>query len=32
MLKMSVLKPLGNPASRADWETFTSPSFTIARP
>jgi minor extracellular serine protease Vpr len=32
MLKMSVLKPLGDPASSADWETFTSPSFTIARP
>jgi minor extracellular serine protease Vpr len=32
MLKMSVLKPLGDPTSSADWETFTSPSFTIARP
>jgi minor extracellular serine protease Vpr len=32
MLKMSVLKPLGDPANDADWETFTSPSFTIARP
>jgi minor extracellular serine protease Vpr len=32
MLKMSVLKPLGDPAKDADWEIFTSPSFTIARP
>jgi minor extracellular serine protease Vpr len=31
-LKMSVLKPLGNPANPADWETFTTPAFTIARP
>jgi hypothetical protein len=31
-LKMSVLKPLGDPANDADWETFTSPAFTIARP
>jgi subtilisin family serine protease len=32
MLKMSVLKPLGDPANDADWETFISPAFTIARP
>ncbi|MEP6811795.1 MAG: S8 family serine peptidase [Actinomycetota bacterium] len=32
MLKMSVLKPLGDPANDADWETFTSPAFNIARP
>jgi hypothetical protein len=32
MLKMSVLKPLGDPANDADWETFTSPAFAIARP
>jgi minor extracellular serine protease Vpr len=31
-LKMSVLKPLGNPANDSDWETFTTPAFTIARP
>jgi hypothetical protein len=32
MLKMSVLKPLGDPANDADWETFTTPAFMIARP
>jgi len=32
MLKLSVLKPLGDPANSADWETFTTPAFTIARP
>lgn len=32
MLKMSVLKPLGDPNNPADWETFTTPAFTIARP
>ena len=32
MLKMSVLKPLGDPANDADWETFTTPAFVIARP
>jgi subtilisin family serine protease len=32
MLQMRVLKPLGNPANDADWETFTSPVFAIARP
>jgi minor extracellular serine protease Vpr len=31
-LKMSVLKPLGNAANDSDWETFTTPAFTIARP
>jgi minor extracellular serine protease Vpr len=32
MLKVSVLKPLGDPANDADWETFTTPAFSIARP
>jgi hypothetical protein len=32
MLKMSVLKPLGDPNNAADWESFTTPSFAIARP
>jgi minor extracellular serine protease Vpr len=32
MLKLSVLKPLGDANDAADWETFTSPAFTIARP
>jgi hypothetical protein len=32
MLKMSVLKPLGDANNAADWETFSSPAFTIARP
>ena len=32
MLKLSVLKPLGDPNNSADWETFTTPAFTIARP
>lgn len=31
-LKLSVLKPLGDPNNPADWETFTTPTFTIARP
>ncbi len=31
-LTMRVLKPLGDPANDHDWESFTSPSFTIARP
>lgn len=31
-LKLSVLKALGNENNRADWESWTSPSFTIARP
>jgi subtilisin family serine protease len=29
---MSALKPLGNSANPADWETWQSPVFTIARP
>ena len=32
MLKLSVLKPLGDVNNAADWETFTSPAFSIARP
>jgi subtilisin family serine protease len=32
MLKLSVLKPLGDESNPADWETFTTPAFTIARP
>jgi hypothetical protein len=32
MLKLSVLKPLGDANNPADWETFTTPAFTIARP
>ena len=32
MLKLSVLKPLGDPNNSADWETFTTPAFTVARP
>jgi minor extracellular serine protease Vpr len=32
MLKLSVLKALGNENNPADWETWTSPAFTIARP
>ena len=32
MLKLSVLKPLGDPNNASDWETFTTPKFTIARP
>jgi hypothetical protein len=32
MLKLSVLKPLGDASNPADWETFTTPAFTIARP
>jgi subtilisin family serine protease len=31
-LKMSVLKPLGDPKNDADWESFTTPAFTIDRP
>ena len=31
-LKLSVLKALGNENNAADWETWTSPAFTIARP
>jgi len=32
VIRMSVLKALGNPANAADWETWTSPTVTIARP
>jgi subtilisin family serine protease len=31
-VKVSVLKALGNPDNTADWETWTSPVVTIARP
>jgi minor extracellular serine protease Vpr len=31
-LQVRVLKPLGDPNNSADWETFTTPKFTIARP
>jgi len=31
-LELSVLKPLGDAGNPADWETFTTPAFTIARP
>lgn len=32
ILKLSVLKALGNASNPADWETFTSPPITLARP
>jgi minor extracellular serine protease Vpr len=32
VLRLSVLKALGNAANPADWETFTSPPITLARP
>jgi subtilisin family serine protease len=32
VLKLSVLKALGNPSNAADWETFTTPPITLARP
>lgn len=32
VVKMSVLKALGNPDNSADWETWTSPVITISRP
>jgi len=32
VLKLSVLKALGDPNNPADWETWTSPMFEIARP
>src|SRR6266511_3365246 len=32
ILKLSVLKALGNESNAADWETFTSPPITLARP
>jgi subtilisin family serine protease len=31
-LKLSVLKPLGDANNPADWETFTTPPITLARP
>ena len=31
-LVLSVLKPLGDENNSADWETFTTPSFNVARP
>jgi hypothetical protein len=31
-LRMSALKPLGNEANPADWEVWTSPVITVARP
>ena len=31
-IKMSILKALGNSKNPADWETWTSPNFEIARP
>lgn len=31
-VKLSVLKPLGNAANAAHWESWTSPTFTISRP
>lgn len=32
MLELSILKPLGDEANPADWETFTTPVFTLSRP
>jgi minor extracellular serine protease Vpr len=32
IVRLSVLKALGNPGNPAHWETWTSPSITIARP
>jgi hypothetical protein len=32
VLKLSVLKALGNASNPADWETFASPPITVARP
>ncbi len=32
IIKMSVLKALGKESNPADWETWTSPVFTLARP
>lgn len=32
VLKLSVLKALGNPSNAGDWETFTTPPITLARP
>jgi hypothetical protein len=32
ILKLSILKALGNASNSADWETYTSPPITLARP
>jgi minor extracellular serine protease Vpr len=32
VVRLSILKALGNEKNSADWETWTSPAFTIARP
>jgi minor extracellular serine protease Vpr len=32
ILKLSVLKALGNASNAADWETYTTPPITLARP
>jgi hypothetical protein len=32
VLKLSVLKALGNASNAADWETYTTPPITLARP
>jgi minor extracellular serine protease Vpr len=32
IVKLSILKALGNEKNPADWETWTSPAFDIARP
>ena len=32
ILKLSILKALGNPSTAADWETFTTSPITLARP
>ena len=32
ILKLSILKALGNPSNAADWETFSTPPITLARP
>jgi len=32
LLKLSILKALGNENNAADWETFTTPPITLARP
>jgi hypothetical protein len=32
VLKLSVLKALGNASNAAAWETFTTPLITLARP
>ncbi len=31
-IRVSALKPLGNDANLADWEVWTSPVITVARP